>query len=137
MLFLDYNEKMPVPSPLQENRYRLRFTLSFPCAAVGAQQAVTWWPCWARCCCPMSPCPGLVGVGVKCAHFASRHTLQLQGQSAWQMDAGRAWQVESSGPGRTIQGLVCLQKLCAKPNGHTLLWSVESKITASEVLMDK
>lgn len=129
------------PILLQENRHRPMFTLSFPCAAVGAQQPVTWWLCWDRCCCPMSFRPGLVGVGLKCAHLASRHTRQLQGQSAWQMDARRAWKVESSGPGRTtIHRLVCLQKLCAKPNGYMLLWSVESKKTASvsaSELMDK
>lgn len=88
MLLLGYNEKTPVPNPLQENRHRPRFTLSFPCAAIGAQQA--WWLSWARCFSSMSPCPGLVPAGVKCAHFASGCMLQLQGQSVWQMDAGRA-----------------------------------------------
>lgn len=124
----------PIP---QENRHSPRFTLSFPHAAVGAQQAVTWWLCWARSCCLVFPCPGFAGVGVRHAHSASRHALELQGQSAWQMDAGRSWKVESSSPERTTtHRLIHLQELLATTMG-TLFWPAEVKVSASAVLVDK
>lgn len=125
-------EKCLYLSHTQKNRHRPRFILSFPCAAAGAQQAPAWWHCWARCGCPMFPCPGLLGVGVKCTHCASRCALQLWGQSAWQMDAGRAWKVESSGPGRTIHRWVFCRNSVPSHTGALCLWSAESERTASE-----
>lgn len=94
----------------QSIRHRLRFTLSVQsCWSSASWNLVILlprgppaWPCGTR--------------GEICSLCFQVCILQLWGQSAWQMDAGRAWKVESSGLGRTIHRSVCLQKRSSVPS---------------------